>query len=109
MTNDERAAWLHGLETNGYMTPYLAVFNCHKNNARQLADRDTALVFGQEKFDETIGALGEGIMAVFESMMPINLFWIARCWGYVNATALDEPAAIDTASTADAPGKDGTT
>lgn len=92
MTIDERAAWVDGITGKGYMTPYFAVFNCHKNNARELANRDTALVFGQEKFDETIGAMGNGIMAVFDDPMPINLFWIARCWGYVNAAVLDEPA-----------------
>lgn len=73
------------------MNTRLAVFNCHKNNAKARADQDFIAEFGQQVFNESIQPLHEaGIMQLFEPHhrgeheTVRRAWWAARVWGYVN-------------------------
>lgn len=73
------------------MNTRLAVFNCHKNNAKARADQDFVAEFGQDAYERSIKPLHEaGTMKVLETHdVPTHevvrrAWWASRVWGYVN-------------------------
>lgn len=63
-----------------------AVFNCHRNDAKERADAEFIAQFGQEIFDEVMAPLHkDGIMAIFhDDPTPETAAWVALCTAYVN-------------------------
>lgn len=69
------------------MDPSFAVFNNHKNNAGDRADKEAIEQCGQKAFDKHIAPLREsGIMAILniERPKPIQIVWIALVTAFVN-------------------------
>ena len=70
------------------MSPYVAVFNQHINNAGKKANRDVIAKFGRKAFNQVFPrAYREGIMAMKGIPETMRDFYVERVTAYVNAHA----------------------
>lgn len=76
------------------MEPFIAVFNCHVNNAKARADAEIIAQFGQEVFDKKIAPYHKkGIMAIFNKKPNhVTAAWVAVCTAFVNENLITEAA-----------------
>ena len=71
------------------MSPYVAVFNCHINNAEKRANLDVIAKFGRALFFRVFPKIyRDGVMSIFHNPeTPEKRYWVARCTRYANEKA----------------------
>lgn len=75
-----------------------SVFNCHLNNAKERANAEFILQFGQEAYDEHIKPIDEaGIMSIFhEAPTKYTGPWVTLVTAYVNENRVPAPSTKET-------------